>query len=324
MDNTYTLYSLSVDPEAVVDGIIGIASSPTPLSVNDIAEIIDKSETYSRAVLKLSEQLDLVQSIGSGYVVASDIEEEARRMSPSQGSILIKKKLQRYEPFMSYISFINKGYDSERAAQSIQTLYEFDVDANLLRSQLDKLGQYADLLDMEGSVTTLVDSEGLSRSYIDDLDEALQSEAQARLFVHARLGEEIVAFADEETVEDLYEALQIHETVPDTAIVNAVSGAESFTRKIAVQYGSDEVDYSNASGLGQLGKAMRRDDLVLKRHLHAANYLGSMRNPGSHGTDLETNSQWNVEPEVALETILGSANYMRSLYWYVSEERQIL
>lgn len=324
MTKAYSLYSLSVSPETLVDSIIGIASSPNPLSVDDVADLTNKSETYSRAVLTLGEQLDLVKEVNSGYVVTSGIEEEARQTSPEQGSVLIKRNLQRYEPFMTYLSFIDKGYNSERAAQSVQTLYSFDVDTDLLKSQLDKLGDYAGLLEVDEDVTSLVEAEGLAHTYIKELDEALQSEAQARLFIHRRLGEEVVAFADEETTEDLYEALLIYEEVPDTAIVNAVSGTESFTRKTAVVHGSGDVDYSNASGLGQLGKAMRRDDLILKRHLHGSNYLSSMRHPGSHGTNVETNTQWEVEPEVALETILASVNYMRSLYWYVTEERQVL
>lgn len=324
MSRAYSLYSLSVAPETVADCVIGIASSPNPLSTSEVADIIDKSDTYSRAVLTLCDQLELVKELDSGYIVASGIDEEARRTSPDQGSVIIKRNLQRYEPFVTYLSFINKGYDSERAARSVNTLYGFDVGPDLIKSQFDKLGDYTGLLKTDGDVTSLVESQGLTHTYIDDLDEALQSEAQARLFIHERLGEEIVAFADEETSEDLYEALMIHDEVPDTAIVNAVSGTESFTRKIAAFHGSGDVDYSNAGGLGQLGKAMRRDDLILKRHLHGANYLSSMRHPGSHGKDIETNTQWEVEPEVALETILASANYMRSLYWYVTEERQTL
>lgn len=74
----------------------------------------------------------------------------------------------------------------------------------------------------------------------------------------------------------------------------------------------------------QVVQRMKGDGIVLKRHLHGANYLGAMRIPGSHGKQKETLESWEVDQEVALGVILATMDYIRSLYWFVKEERQLL
>jgi len=172
------------------------------------------------------------------------------------------------------------------------------------------------------SLTIEVDT--LPTSYIRDLQTALESEAKARLYVHEKLGEEVVAYVDEESIEKFQEALLSYRKSPDNAIVSAVVGTENITRELAVNEGSPDSDYSKANGIGSLAKMMRRDDMILKRHLHSANYLGAMRIPGAHGKESETLESWKVSPEVSLEVILSSLSYIRSIYLYIKQDRQVL
>lgn len=166
--------------------------------------------------------------------------------------------------------------------------------------------------------------ESLPTAYIEDLRDALQSEAETRLFVQERLGEEVVAYADAESIEKIQDALIAFQNSPDTAIVESVVGAENITRELANDEGDSATNYSSANGIGQVTQRMSGDGLVLKRHLHGANYLGSMRIPGSHGKQKETLESWEVDKDVALEVILATMDYIRSLYWFVKYERQIL
>jgi len=320
----YSLHARTVSPESVVDAVIGVANSPRPLSTSDISDVVDKGERYTRAVIHLGEEMDLLKSVGGDYIANSEIEEEARKMSPDQGFTLINQYLLRYEPFMTFVSFLDKGYDSDRSAQSVETLYDMDTDVDVVKKQFLDLGQYADILTDDEEPKPTVEVESLPTSYIEDLRDALQSEAETRLFVQERLGEEVVAYADTESVEKIQDALISFQNSPDTAIVKSVVGAENVTRELANDEGDSSTNYSSANGIGQVAQRMSGDNLVLKRHLHGANYLGSMRVPGSHGKAKETLESWEVDEDVALEVILATMDYIRSLYWFVKYERQIL
>jgi hypothetical protein len=320
----YSFYSLSVRPDVLVDALIKLANSPKPLNYGDIEDIVDMSENYVRAVIRVGTQLGVIQERRDGYVVDPSIEEEVRKLNPEQGFVVINRYVQRYKPFMTFLSFLDKGYGADQSAQSVVTLFDIDGKPRIIESQFLKLGRYADLLTDDDPPKPTVDVETLPMSYIEDLEGALKSEAKARLFVQERLGADVVAYVDDEMIEKLQDALLKHGPSPDNAIVDAVVAAESITREIAEEFGSGDVDYSNAGGIGSLAKSMRREEMILKRHLHGANYLGGMRNPGAHGKEAETLELWEVESEVALEVVLAAVNYVRSIYWFVTEERQIL
>lgn len=320
----YSLHGRTTTPEALIDSVIGLANSPRPVDTDDLSDVIDKGTRYTNAVVQLGKQLELIEESGAGLVANPAIEEDTRKMSPEQGWVLINQQAQRYRPFMTFLSFLDKGYDSERAAQSVQTLYEMDTQPDVVEKQFIDLGKYGNLLSGDGEPKPTVDIETLPTAYLEDLRGALESEAKARLFVEEWLGEEVVAYADPESIEKIQDSLFTFEKSPDTAIVETVVGAENITRELAEDEGNDSTNYSKANGIGQLASKMRGDGLVLKRHLHGANYLGSMRTPGAHGKEKETLESWHVEPEVALEVIIAAISYIRSIYWFAKRKTQIL
>lgn len=320
----YSLHSRRVSPSAVVDGAIGLGTSPRPLAADDLAEVVDKNDRYARAVAHLLQELGIANSVGSEYVAEPDIEEELRKLSPDDGHVLLSRHLLRYEPFMTFVSLLSKGYDADRSAQQVVTLYEFQIDPNILRKQFLDLGQYAEILTDGGDPRPSVKVESLPTSYIEGLSDALESEAKARLFVHNRLGDEVVSYVDPESIEKIQRALLKFQDDPESAIVDCAAAAETITRDLADDEGADDTDYSQASGIGQLVQRLSGDDVILKRHLHGAQYLGNMRSPGSHGKEKETLKFWRVDEDVALQVILATLDYIRSSYWFVKYERQIL
>lgn len=324
MSEEYSLHSRSVKSEPLIEAVIGLANSPQPLNDDEISEIIDMSEAYTRAVVQLGTELGVISERGDGYSVAEDIKEEARKMSPEQGFVLLNRYAQRYDPFMTFISFIDKGFKTDQSANTVKTLYNLETPSEVIKKQFIDLGEGADLLDDSEDLSLTIEVDTLPTSYVEDLQVALESEAKARLYVHEKLGEEVVAYVDEESIEKFQEALLSYRKSPDNAIVNAVVGTENITRELAVDEGNSDSDYSKANGIGSLANMMRGDNMILKRHLHSANYLGAMRIPGAHGKESETLESWKVSPEVSLEVILSSLSYVRSLYSYIKQGRQTL
>lgn len=324
MSDDHHLHSRSVKSKPLIEAVIGLANSPRPLDSEQVADIIDMSEAYTRALIQLGTELGLFEEQGDGYVVVSEVREEARKMSPEQGFVLLNRYAQRYTPFMTFLSFIDKGFDPEQSANTVKTLYGLDTSMEVIKKQFINLGKGADLLDDSNGFAPTIEVDTFPTTYIEDLQDALKSEAKARLYTYERLGEGVVAYADEESIEKFQEALLSYKESPDNAIVNAVVGAENITRELAVDEGKPDSDYSKANGIGSLANMMRGDGLILKRHLHSANYLGAMRIPGAHGKESETLESWQVDPEVSLEVILSSLSYVRSLYFCIKEDRQVL
>jgi hypothetical protein len=197
----YSLHGRTTTPEALIDSVIGLANSPRPIDTDDLSDVIDKGTRYTNAVVQLGKQLELIEESGAGLVANPAIEENARKISPEQGWVLINQYAQRYRPFMTFLSFLDKGYDSERAAQSVQTLYEIDIQPDVVEKQFIDLGKYGNLLSGDGEPKPTVDIETLPTAYLEELRGALESEAKARLFVEEWLGEEVVAYADSESIE---------------------------------------------------------------------------------------------------------------------------
>ncbi|MFD1644670.1 hypothetical protein [Haloarchaeobius litoreus] len=324
MTEEYYLHSRPVKPKPLIDAVIGLSNSPQRLGSSEVAEIIDMSEPYAKAALRLAKELNMVVEQDGQFEVVKGLEEEARKMSPDQGFVLINRYAQRYNPFMTFLSFIHKEYEPDRAAQTVKTVYDMDTSVDVIRKQFSYLGKAADLLDDSDGLSLTIEVDSVPTSYVEDLQTALQSEAKARLYIVEKLGDRVVAYADDESIEKFQEALLTYRESPDNAIVNAVVGAENITRELAVDEGDKTTDYSNANGIGSLANMMRGDGLILKRQLHGANYLGAMRIPGAHGKESETLETWQVEPEVSLEVILSALSYTRSLYFCIKEDRQVL
>lgn len=324
MNEEYHLHSRPVKPEPLIEAVIGLAHSPKPLTGEEVSNIIDMSGPYTGAVLQLGVELGLLVNSDGSYVVASKIREDARRMTPEQGSLLLSRYAQRYDPFMTFVSFLNKGFNSKRSAKSVKTLYGIDTAVEVIEKQFIRIGVSTDILTNTDGVSVVIEFDTLPSTYLEDLQEALRSEAKARLYIHDRLGDEIIAYADEESIDKFQEALLLYSNSPANAIVNTVVGAENITRELAEEEGDPATDYSSANGIGSLANLMRSDGLILKRHLHAANYLGAMRIPGAHGKESETLEMWVVEPEVSLEVLVSSLSYVHSLYFCIKEGRQVL
>ncbi|WP_143165465.1 hypothetical protein [Halobaculum gomorrense] len=325
-EDEYSLYARVVKPDLVLEAVFGIAESPAPMDPDSLQEFIDREERYTDAVIHLAKELNMAREAPAGLVVDPEIEDEIKRASPDQRFVILNRYVQRYEPFTTFSSFINKGYSAEAAARKVNSLYQMNIADSKLKSQLLNLGEYAEIISVgDEPRVTGIGEDPLSEKYVEDLLTALQSEMSARLFLEDRLGEDLVRYLDHGSFEELIAALRLFEDEPRSAIAAAGRAVEDFQRDLAADYGSEDRDYQSASGIGQLTMHLNGDDLMMKRHLHGGNYLGGMRNPsGGHGKDTETLERWDVSSEVALEYVLAATHYIRSQYRYTTELKQIL
>ena len=327
MANEYRLYSHLVQPADLMDVAYGLAKAPKPLSEEDIERLVGKHNRTVRSLINLGQELSIIHEVKDGsFIVDSELKEDIRQASISQRYVLMRKYIERYEPFTAFLSFVLKGYSAPEAAERVDILYDLGISSEKIETQFTYLGTYTELVDdSEDELQVEASEDPLSDEYISQLRDASTSSVNARVFLEDRIGEEIVAYMDHETVEDLIEALLIFRKSPRNSIQSAARAVEDFQRDLADDYG-DGADYTSASGIGQMSLAMHREEAwSFKRHLHGGKYLGGMRNPsGGHGKNTTTLERWEVHQEVALGYVLAAMHYIRSLYYAAVQERQVL
>ncbi len=314
-----------VNPEVLMEAVFGLSQTPRPLERDEISRFIDCGTRYTKAVIHLGEELNLMQEVDSGFEVNSDIAEEVRKLSPDQRFVILNKYLQRYKPFIAFLSFLSKGYEPDRAAVQVDVLYDLGISEEKIKKQFIKLGTYSNLLENDnGTIAVSAKDSPISEEYIQELEDALKSEATARIFIEDQIGEDVVAYMNDKYVDELATALVEHNSSPRNSISAAGRAVEDFQRDIGNDYGTSG-NYSSASGIGQLATELHKENWTMKRHLHGGNYLGGMRNPsGGHGYNPKTLERWDVQPEVAVEYALAAMHYIRSLYRSAEDNKQVL
>lgn len=331
--SSYSLRTPVVDPNLLIEVATAMAGASTPLSISDIERVIDRSEDYSKSIANLGLELGLIEvadddenNADENYVIVREVKMQFRQASPEQRTNLLLGLLQGYKPFISFSSALLQGVDPERAALRADVLYELGIDEGNLEAQFRKLGIYTGVFEeTDEGIGFQFDTRVLTDEYIQEFSDAVGTALVARLYLENRLGEEIMEYMDNGSVDELINALELFMERPRSAIAAAGRAVEDFERLIGTDHGDAGTDYSEAEGIGQLTSKLQGDDLLMKRHLHGGNYLAGLRNPsGGHGKDPETLERWDVGPEVALGYVLASIHFIRSLHTYVIQERQVL
>jgi len=310
-----------------MEASVALASSHRSLSIDDIARVIDRSEEYAEAAVHLGSELQLLEPSNGGYQIVRSVRMQLRQSSEEQQKSLLSSLLQQYQPFISFTSSLVQGNNPDRAALQTDVVHQLGISEEAIKEQFIKLGRYSELFDNQedNEIILQFDVSVLTDDFIFSLFESVQSSLAARIFLENRLGNEIIAYLDEETLNELTNALGLFWERPRSSIAAAGRAVEDVQRDLGTDYGSGSVNYSEADGIGQLIDMLQSDDLVKNRHLHGGKYLAGMRNPsGGHGKDPETLERWDVSPEVSLGYVLSSIHFIRSLYSYIVQERQVL
>ena len=327
MPNEYRLYSHLVQPADLMDVAYGLAKSPKPLLEEDIKRLVGKHSRTVRSLINLGQELNILQETNENtFLVDRKLKEDIRQASIDQRFILLRPYVERYEPFTAFLSFVLKGYTAVESAERVEILYDLGISPEKIETQFTYLGTYTELVnDCGDELQVDANEDPLSDEYINQLRDASSSSVNARVFLEDRIGEEIIAYMDHETVEDLIKSLLIFRESPRNSIQSAARAVEDFQRDLANDYG-DGNDYASAGGIGQLALAIHREEAwSFKRHLHGGKYLGGMRNPsGGHGKNTKTLDRWEIHHEVALGYILAAMHYVRSLYYAAVQDRQVL
>ena len=136
----YSLTSPVVEPEKLMEAATNLAGAHRELSAEDIEELIDRGETYTESILQIGIELGIIEKSDNDYIINRDVRMQLRQSSSEQKIRLLRSRLQQYKPFIAFVSSLIQGSSPDRAAKQVKVLYQMDIAAEDLNTQLLKLG----------------------------------------------------------------------------------------------------------------------------------------------------------------------------------------
>lgn len=314
---------LDVSAEFMMDVAKAVASSPHPLSKEDVIRSFKKSKPYISNAISQALQLGLIESQNNLYVGSERYRDLIKRSDRSQLYLPLREALQRYPPFLLYIDFISKGYSSEESANMTRGIFRMQSSEDIVEKSFRKWGLYAGLIIADSSgVLSIPEAErGLPSEYVENLIKALRAELQASIFIIETMSQQAFVYLTEKKIgiEDLADALISYEKDPKASANKACQTFEHFLFKLGEDVGAN---VSTCNGVIEYADAIRGQNEIMRNQLHLCHGIGGLRNMAHHDPDKETGKPWSFTPQGAIISSLIVPTMIRSLYLYWKEKKQ--
>lgn len=315
---------LNVSAEFMMDVAKTVASSPRPLSKDDLLRSFKKSRVYVSNAISQCVQLGLVQIRDGLYVSSEKQRDLLKRSERAQLYLSLREALQRYPPFLLYVDFISKGYSSDESATMTKGIFRIESPEKRVETCFRKWGIHSQSIEKDdsGRLTIPEAEEGLPIEYVKGLLKALKADLQASTFLIETMSQQAFAYLSQKKIgiDDLSDALTKYETEPKASTSKAVQTFEHFLFTLGEDLGLNMKAYN---GIIEYSNAIRGvDKIILRNQLHLCHGIGGLRNMAHHDPDKETGKEWNFTPQGAIISSLIVPTMIRSLYLNWKEGKQ--
>jgi predicted transcriptional regulator len=328
--NQYLLSNMSlqfaisdVSAEFMMDVAKVIASSPHPLTKEDLTRSFKKSKSYISHAISQCLQIGLIELQNGQYVGSARHRDLIKRSERSQLYLPLREALQRYPPFLLYIDFFSKGYSTKDSATMTRGIFRIQSTEDLVEKAFRTWGLYAQLFcfDPSGGLSIPEAERGLASEYVENLIRALRAELQASIFIIETMSPQAFVYLTEKKIgiEDLTDALINYEKNSKSSANKACQTFEHFLYKLGEDVGAN---VSTCNGIIEYVDAIRKQNEILKNQLHLCHGIGGLRNMAHHDPDKESGGPWSFTPQGAIISTLIVPTMIRSLYLCWKEKKQ--
>lgn len=284
------------------------------ITVEESAKYAKVTEEYAARALENAVQFHMIRKADSRYFSTSDVS-DVSRATKEQQPLLFRKFLQRFDPFILFVSLIGRGNALDQAARKITVIYDIDAQPTSIQDTFSSWGAYAGIIEAKkGKVILKVDTPILSAEYIRDLLEAMEHDIKARIYIATKLGENVFGYMKQDEVDFLVKAVRTHQKDPRNSIDDAGRAFEDFLRRVIID---KQKDASKCKGVTELAECLKGEKLIDQKQLEICQGIGSIRIAAAHSKDRITVEPWQINPDAAIETILLSLTMIRSIHSYV-------
>lgn len=290
------------------------------MSIDETTQYIGKSKEYAKRSLIVSEQLGIAQIIDSKYHATNEAS-VITRANKEQWPVIFRKFLQRYNPFILFVSLVGKGNSIQDAARKIKVIYNIDANADIVARSLVSWGEYSGLLKKEKmKITLLIETENLSAEYIQELLAAMEHDVKARVYIANKLGEEVFGYMKQDELDYLVKAIREHQSDPRGSIEDAGRAFEDFLRRLAID---KSLQVNGCKGIQEIADVIRGQKLIDTKQLDLCKASNALRVAAAHSLDRNSVEKWILNPDAAIECILIILTAIRSIHNYIFKQVQM-
>lgn len=302
----------------VADIITFIAEKPTS-KLEDIMLYTNKSKSYITSGLRIAKMLEIItdDEQDTKYVVKKEAMNALGKTPSVEIKInIMRKYIQQYEPFISFVQFCMNDNTVTEAAQKVFALYNFKgKNFEMLRDLFTSWGNTTEIFSIESDkivLDSIIDAEfkRIESPYL-----ALDNDMAIRLYIGNRLGTDLSALMDPVDIDELTNALKKYHKESREAIGCAGRAFENYLRRIAINVG---VDVSTKNGITQIIEFVKSNKKIHSKHNSIGGSIGAIRNMSGHGVDPKELEPWELTPQSALAFIELVISTIRSLYMFIN------
>ncbi|MEM3488979.1 MAG: hypothetical protein QXO75_04900 [Nitrososphaerota archaeon] len=316
----------NVSPEFIMDVAKILANSAMPMSDQDIKQCFARcySSQYINSAITACLQIGLASEQNGLYIGAERFREDVKLSAKDELYIPFQNCLKNYAPFLLYVDFLSKGYDSKEAVARTKGILRIRTSIETVEKSLRRWGLYSKLIDIDkqtGKIDLKIEIEKFTTEYVMKLQKAFEAELKTKLFIIDMLGEEVFAYLDQKQIvlDDLASALLNYENDSKGASSKATRTFELFLWRLAED---SNVNLISANGIIEIADSLRAQRIILANHCHISHAIGGIRNITHHDPEKETGRTWNISKQGALLTTLLVSAAIRSIFLYAKNRKQ--
>ncbi|HHW01576.1 MAG TPA: hypothetical protein GXX35_01950 [Thermoanaerobacterales bacterium] len=322
----YILPSHNIPITLVSDIIVLLAVDPKA-SIDDICSFTGFSQSYVKSGINIAKMLNLIDpDIVDRYQVNIEAVNLLGKTPNEETKIsVIRKYIQRYEPFITFIQFCLNDDSIVDSARKVYTLYKFQgKDFNFLKDLFVTWGTMTNIFnEKSGKLILAEEINSTYRRYITE-DLLLNDDMAIRIHIADRLGDEVFTFMLPAEIEDIVNAFKSYKNDQRNALDSGGRAFEDFLRRISDKIG---INVTSKSGIVEVINALynnkdatgKLDNKVHYKQNAIGGAIGNIRNMSGHGLDPKTLERWDLTSQSALAYLEILLSTIRSIYMFVEK-----
>lgn len=308
-------------PITLVADILICIGTDELTSLDKIKAYTDKGDTYVKSGINTAKLLGLMDNNRGGEVYSVNPEVlNLLGLTPNDDLKInvIRKYIQRYDPFIRFIQYYMNGSSLSDAARKVFAKYDFQSSSGykLLKQLFIAWGKSTNIFTVSGETLTLTNEIQNDYNTHMKLDVTLNNEMAIRLYINQRLGDDVIAFIENADIEELVDSYKKYSTEPRDAIGCAGRAFENFLRRTAVPLG---VDVVKKNGITQVIQTIQSEGKIHSKQNSIGGGIGTIRNMSGHGVDPKELEPWDLKPQSALAFIELVISAIRSIKLYIEK-----
>lgn len=295
--------------------------SPHPLTKTNILKgmVGICGTSHVERGLVMAQQLEFIKQLDDKtYQSTGKFQEDFTKIDVDNFSIIAKKALQSYPPFILFIENLKKKFSIIESAKMIAGI--FNLDSKISEKFFLSMATYAKILNKEKKLES---GSTEKNDYVKNLEKSLNDETQAMSFILTMLSNEAYTFFVNKGVDFTRAAKALVEIKKDPK--DSMFKIFEWVESCLYEFGKDAgVNVQKTNGIGQLINELKSGKVILLNPTHVGNGLAGLRNMTDHGVDRDGGKAWRFTEEAVLGISLLAIKYIKSIYvWRIKGVQEI-